>query len=147
MPIIATASSRPATRNICTRSTGSSSGCRAEPSMKRPPRMPKPIAVPAAPSPKMMPTASTVMAWMCAISIQVSCKKEPPKKFRSVMFAGQRQVDDGQHHEDEGLQHDDEDVEDRPHHAQQQLGDDREPAAHGQKRVEPALQRQHRDQE
>src|SRR6266404_4539779 len=73
MPIIATASRRPATRNICTRSTGNSSGCRAEPSMKRPPRMPKPMAVPSAPMPKMMPTASTVMAWMCAMfSIQLS---------------------------------------------------------------------------
>src|SRR6267154_2292308 len=75
MPIIATASSRPATRNICTRSTGNSSGCRAEPSMKRPPRMPKPMAVPSAPMPKMMPTASTVMACMCAMfSIQLSSK-------------------------------------------------------------------------
>src|ERR1700689_1226450 len=71
MPIIAPASSSPATRTICTRRVGNSSGCRAEPSMKRPPRMPKPMAVPSAPMPKMMPTARTVMASMCAMpSIQ-----------------------------------------------------------------------------
>src|SRR5262249_55164768 len=66
---------------------------------------------------------------------------------RSVMLAGQRQVDDGQHHEYEGLQHDDQDVEDRPHHAEKQLRHDRGPAAHAQERVEAVLQRQYRDQQ
>src|SRR6266853_6310211 len=112
MPIIATASSRPATRNICTRSTGNSSGCRAEPSMKRPPRMPKPMAVPSAPMPKMMPTASTVMAWICAMfSIQLSL----------VMLVSHRQIDDRQHHEDEGLDGDDQDVKHRPDESEADL--------------------------
>jgi hypothetical protein len=62
MPIIETASSRPATMNILTRSAGASSGWRAMPSRKRPPRMPKPMAVPRAPMPKMSPTAIAVMA-------------------------------------------------------------------------------------
>ena len=50
-PIIVTASSRPATMNILTCSVGIISGWRAAPSKKRPPRIPKPIAVPRAPAP------------------------------------------------------------------------------------------------
>src|SRR5579864_3854535 len=145
MPIIATASSRPATRNICTRSTGSSSGCRAEPSMKRPPRMPKPIAVPSAPMPKMMPTASTVMAWICAtFSIQLSSKKPIPN---SVMLVGHCQIDDRQHRKNEGLDRDDQDVKPRPDEAQREFPDDAQPAADAQQRAESVRQRQHRDQQ
>src|SRR4029077_21188051 len=150
MPIIATASKRPATRNICTRSTGSSSGWRAEPSMKRPPRMPKPMAVPSAPMPKMMPTASTVMAWMCAMfSIQLSSKN--PIAETSMMLGGHRQVDDRQHHENERLQRDDQHVKARPDQAEDQLADhscDRaEGAAECAEAVEPARQRQRRQQQ
>src|SRR6266853_5765316 len=138
MPIIATASSRPATRNICTRSTGNSSGCRAEPSMKRPPRMPKPMAVPSAPMPKMMPTASTVMAWICAMfSIQLSL----------VMLVSHRQIDDRQHHEDEGLDGDDEDVEHRPDKPENELPDDAQPAAEGREALESVRQCQRREQQ
>src|ERR1700744_6492823 len=73
MPIMATASTSAATMNIFTCTIGVSSGWRAAPSRKRPPKRPNPMAVPAAPKPKMMPTASTVMAWTCAMfSIQFS---------------------------------------------------------------------------
>src|SRR5215831_21179008 len=155
MPIIATASRRPATRNICTRSTGSSSGWRAEPSMKRPPRMPKPMAVPRAPMPKMMPTASTVMAWMCAmLSIQLSYNKinnplpQPAAAARvcSMVLARHRQIDDRQHHEYEGLQRNHKQVEQGPHERQQVLHDQEKPAAEMRQRRD-ALQRQHREQQ
>src|SRR5690349_6890389 len=62
IPIIATASTSAATMNIFVCSIGVSSGWRAAPSRKRPPKMPKPMAVPRAPRPKMIPTARTVMA-------------------------------------------------------------------------------------
>src|SRR6185295_3080115 len=67
MPIMATASTSAATMNIFVCSIGVSSGWRAAPSRKRPPRMPKPMAVPSAPRPKIMPTARTVMPWMAAM--------------------------------------------------------------------------------
>jgi hypothetical protein len=74
-----------ATMNILASNAGASSGWRAMPSRKRPPRMPKPIAVPNAPEPKMMPHASTVMAWMCAMfSIQCS----PRDKTNRVVKTG-----------------------------------------------------------
>src|ERR1700730_8084366 len=144
MPIIATASSRPATRNICMRSTGSSSGWRAEPSMKRPPRMPKPMAVPRAPMPKMMPTASTVMASMCAMfSMQLSSKTNTQTFTASptplsVMLVSHRQIDDRQHHEYEGLDRDDQDMERRPHQSEGKLGDESEPTADRGESAEPA---------
>src|SRR5437016_7690699 len=131
MPIIATASRRPATRNICTRSTGNSSGWRAEPSMKCPPRMPKPMAVPRAPMPKMMPTASTVMASMCAMfSMQISSTTNTktlwhePRPAPSVMLVRHRQIDDRQHREYEGLDQDNEYVKDRPGEPDPELPDE-----------------------
>src|ERR1700756_5792783 len=121
--------------------------------MKRPPRMPKPMAVPSAPMPKMMPTASTVMAWMCAtFSIQLSSKKPltetcqvPPSA--SVMLVSHREVNDRQHREYEGLDGDDQDVKHRPDESQNELPDEAEPAAEGSEGAEPARERQHRDQE
>src|SRR6185503_11335624 len=71
MPMNATASTSAATMNMRPSSSGASSGWRATPSRKRPPRMPKPMAVPRPPMPNTMPTASAVMAWICAtFSIQ-----------------------------------------------------------------------------
>jgi len=49
MPIIATASSRPATRNICTPQHRQQLRLPRRALEKRPPRMPKPMAVPSAP--------------------------------------------------------------------------------------------------
>src|SRR3981081_1477031 len=141
-PIIATASSKPATRNICMRTTGRSSGWRAEPSMKRPPRMPKPMAVPRAPMPKMMPTASTVMASMCAMfSIQLSSRTNTNpyrKPHVSVMLVSHRQIDDRQHHEYEGLDRDDQDMEPRPQQSESKLRDESQPTADRGESAEPA---------
>src|SRR5215472_7738178 len=118
--------------------------------MKRPPRMPKPMAVPSAPMPKMMPTASTVMAWMCAtFSIQLS-SKEPVTKTSgrrrppSVMLVSHRKVNDRQHRKYEGLDGDDQDVEHRPDESQNEFPDEAQPAAEGCERAEPVRQRQHR---
>src|SRR5438132_1089475 len=153
IPIIATASSRPATRNICMRSVGSSSGWRAEPSMKRPPRMPKPMAVPSAPMPKMIPTASTVMARMCAsFSIQFSSKTRNARNFArasgrpSVMLVSHRQIDNRQHREYEGLDRDDKDMEPRPDEPENELADDSKPPADAGQRVQPVRQRENRYQ-
>src|SRR5438105_14964483 len=154
MPIIATASSRPAPRNLGTRSTGNSSGWRAEPSMKRPPRMPKPMAVPRAPMPKMMPTASTVMASMCAMfSMQISSTTNTktlwhePRPAPSVMLVRHRQIDDRQHREYEGLDQDNEYVKDRPGEPEHELPDDPQPATHGREAPESVRQRQSREQQ
>src|SRR5215469_6515182 len=105
--------------------------------MKRPPRMPNPMAVPSAPMPKMMPTASTVMAWMCAtFSIQTLLEKTTKslcgrRRPPSVMLVGHRQVDDRQHHENERLQRDDQHMERRPDEAENRLRDHAEHGAHG----------------
>src|SRR5439155_870100 len=148
MPIIATASSRTATRNICIRSVGSSSGWRAEPSMKRPPRMPKPMAVPSAPMPKMIPTASTVMARMCAsFSIQLSSKTRNARNFArasgrpSVMLVSHRQIDNRQHREYEGLDRDAKDTEPRPDEPENELADDSKPPADACQGVQAARRR------
>src|SRR5580698_1376739 len=131
MPMKATASSSAATMNILASSAGASSGWRAMPSRKRPPRMPKPMAVPSAPRPKMMPTASTVIPSMCAMfSIQLSRYQTVsiPIAKTLVMLGGLRQVDDGEHHEYEGLQSAYEQVEQRPEQADDHRADDVQPA-------------------
>src|ERR1039457_5874081 len=65
-PIMATASTRPATMNIVICSIGTSSGWRAAPSRNLPPSRPKPIAVPSAPMPIRIATATAVMPCICA---------------------------------------------------------------------------------
>src|SRR4030067_597902 len=55
--IIGTASTRPMTMKNWVRRVGISSGWRATPSRKRPPRMPMPMAAPSAPRPIMMAPA------------------------------------------------------------------------------------------
>src|SRR5579862_880041 len=74
-------------------------------------------------------------------------KQQPGAAAALVMLAGQRQVNDRQYHEYERLQRDDQDVEHGPDHSQQDLAEDRQPAANAQQRVDPARQRQHRDQQ
>src|SRR5262245_63850119 len=131
--IAVNASSRPATMNIFTCSVGIISGWGAEPSRKRPPRMPKPMAVPSAPMPMSSAAAICVLPKKIASSIF-----SPSATVRNlVRFARERHVDDGEHHEDERLQRDDQDVEDRPAEREQHVpghrGDARRGVADGRR--------------
>src|SRR5689334_13432791 len=99
--------------------------------------MPKPMAVPSAPRPKMIPTARTVMPWMAAMfSIEYLLQKTGLRRLaykkrltkNSVMLMCQRQVNDRQHHEYEGLQRDHKQVKHAPQEAQGKLTDEADPA-------------------
>src|SRR4051812_32644588 len=109
-PIMVTASSRPATINIFTCSVGIISGWRAEPSRKRPPRIPKPIAVPSAPAPIRIATA------ICKLPNNTDSSIFSPWRTVEtlVMLDRHAHIDDGQHHEDECLERNDQNMKQRP---------------------------------